>query len=199
MRLTKEYREEVLGRILRTAFQARFDAMQEAEHAIGMRMWQAMYGAHAEAMNRLPPGFLSTDKRVFMEQIPAPLRELIRALESRRHPVLRTKTDFYYVRLGAVLRVSQHNLLSCPDHRDLVQAYHAHLAALEALYDEADAFEVSARSLLFSVNTRDELLRVWPEVKPLLPEPTLKERRVPVPVDLTLTLNKQLGLMAAPA
>ncbi|MFP3663059.1 Nmad5 family putative nucleotide modification protein, partial [Burkholderia sp. SIMBA_043] len=67
MRLTKEFREELIGRALQHAFKAREKAHEAATTALADALYDHTHGAAEKIAKKLPQGWVSHDREIHID------------------------------------------------------------------------------------------------------------------------------------
>lgn len=186
MRLTKEFREELIGRALQHAFKAREKAHDAATTALADALYAHEYGAAAKIADKLPQGWCATSTHL----------GIVAAGFSYNHRRDGKKTDRLKMSkerrtpgCSPEIRVGGAHALN-----DLAQAVAAEHAAIR---DDKEALRVKLQALVYSVTTLPRLREAWPECEQFLPDTTPKAvSTAVVPVELVPQVNAALGIKA---
>lgn len=184
MRLTKEFRDELIGRALKRAF-----ATREAEHEkrstqLADALYDYTHGAAEKLARKLPQGWVSFDKAINID-----------AAGFSWNPN-RTGLKYFTLQMSRARPFPRHDEKSikvggahvC---NDMAQAVAAEYAAIR---DDKEALRVKLQALVYACTTVAKLRAAWPECEQFLPEAAPKPSTALVPVDLVPELNKALGL-----
>lgn len=185
MRLTNEFRDELIGRALVHAFKAREKAHDKATVALADAVHAHEYGAASKIADKLPQGWVGRTTRIFITA--AGFAPAYQKTGKMRHdlPMSSERAVPRYQDNRPVVIGGDHPL---NDQAQAVAAEHA------AIRDDKESLRVKLRALVYSVNTLARLLEAWPECKPFLPASAPKPTTALVPVELVPELNAALGI-----
>lgn len=183
MRLTNEFRDELIGRALMHAFGKREKAHKAATVALADAIYAHEWGEAGKIADKLPQGWVHaySELRIIAAGFGYPHNKeglqshILRMSKSRRVP------------RSVEVTVGGAHLLN--DQAQTVAAGHA------AIRDEKEALRVKLRALVYSVTTLARLREAWPECEQFLPEAAPRPSTALVPVELVPDLNKALGLL----
>lgn len=187
MKLTKEYRNKIIENCVAARFKGAQQQYETARTALADALYEHAFGASEPIAKKLPAGWLSRmttvsiscegfNSRYYHENDDKPGSGLKLSRE-RLQPAVITK-EFTVDK--------EHPLY--PQAQAVVDMFNAIKSGKETLKHQL-------HSLLYSVNTREKLLEVWPEGEPYFP-PVVQNASVPIPYDLTLSINRMMGIGA---
>lgn len=186
MKLTKDYRQQIIDRCVTARFAEAKKQYEAARTALADALYDHSFGKAEELAKKLPPEWCSTMQTVYItsegfgsryykdDSKPSSSLKLSR---SRLMPAIIT-TQFE-VKEGHQLYLNAQQV------RQMFEAIETGKATLTR----------QLKSLLYSVNTREKLLEVWPEGEPFFPA-VMQQAPVPIPYDLTMTINQLMGIGA---
>jgi hypothetical protein len=186
MRLTNEFRDELIGRALKHAFGKREKAHAYSAVALADALYDVTHGEAEKIAVKLPQGWVSCTNEIRIEAAgfahPGHRTNLMsnRLTMSRARPFPRYTADAAYKVGGA------HAL------NDRAQDVAGEFAAIR---DEKEALRVKLRAVIYSCTTLAKLREAWPECEKFLPNTAPRQSRALVPVELVPELNKSLGLL----
>lgn len=182
MRLTNEFRDELIGRALNKAFGPRDKALKQARSDLADAIYAHEWGAAGKIADKLPQGWVSCNNYLWINAAGF-------SHDSRRDGKANsTLTMSQSRRLPDNVHVSIDGAHPLNDAAQAVASEHA------AIRDEKEALRVKLRALVYSVTTLARLREAWPECESLLPAATPRPSAALVPVELVPDLNKALGL-----
>lgn len=188
MRLTKEFREELIGRALVHAFKAREIAHAAATTALADALYDHTHGSVEKLARKLPQGWVDHSTRLTISAAGFSWRHRDDGMQNN---ILKLSTSRPFPRYG-----DQHGMAVGGEHplNDQAQAVAEEHAAIR---DEKEALRVKLSALVYSVTTLPRLREAWPECEQFLPDTTPKTVSTAiVPVELVPELNKALGIKA---
>jgi len=185
MRLTKEFREELIGRALVHAFGAREKAHDEATTALADAMYAHEYSAHEKNANKLPQGWVSTSTHL---QIKAAGFAYNHTRHGVKHSVLKMSKQRRTPGHSPEIAIGGAHPLN-----DQAQAVAEEYAAIKR---DKEALRAKLSALVYSVTTIARLREAWPECEQFLPEAAPRPTTALVPVELVPELNAALGIKA---
>ncbi|CAB3850231.1 hypothetical protein LMG26846_01954 [Achromobacter insuavis] len=188
MRLTKEFREELIGKALKRAFSAREKAHQEATIALADAVYAHEYGQTGKIADKLPQGWCDSDKQIWIEAAGFSWRS---GTDGKQYNGLHMSKSRRVPRYqnGKPVKIGGAHPLN--DQAQAVATEHA------AIRDDKEALRVKLRALVYSVTTLPRLREAWPECEQFLPDSAPKTVSTAiVPVELVPELNKALGIKA---
>ncbi len=190
MKLTNDYRNKIIENCIAARFKEAEQAYAAARTALADALYDHAFGAAEPLAKKLPAGWLSRMNTVIIscegfnsqythkdDHRPSSWLKLSR---ERLQPAVVTK-EFS---IG-----KDHPLF--PQAQAVVDIFNTIKSGKETLTNQL-------RSLLYSVTTREKLLEVWPEGEPYFP-PVVQHASVPIPYDLTLSINRMMGIGAVEA
>lgn len=190
MKLTKEYRKQIIERCVAARFATAEKAYQAARTALGDALYDHAFGKSETIAKKLPSGWLSRmgtidiscdgfNHRYYSDSGDKPAAGLKLSRE-RLQPSVITK-EFT---IG-----EDHPLY--PQAQAVADMFNTIKSSKETLTNQLS-------SLLLSVTTREKLLEVWPEGEPYFPA-VVQHAAVPIPYELTLSINRMMGIGAVEA
>ncbi|CCG43362.1 Nmad5 family putative nucleotide modification protein [Magnetospirillum molischianum] len=172
-KLTNFDRDQIVGAVLKDAFDARNQAHQDEGYALGMSIYADVFGEKMIGqMNALPDGWLPTIK-VVKVMIAGAWTELV-------------LSDFVRVLASR----NGHCLKSYEATDPLAERFTAWANAGEEIRVQKSELRNKVRALVYSVTTVKKLIEVWPEAVNYLPKKT-------VPVKLPAVCGSDLNSLIA--
>lgn len=187
MRLTKEFRDALIGKALKHAFTAREKAHETATTALADALYDYTHGAAEKIAKKLPQGWVSHDKEIRIEAAGYswnPTRSglknySLKMSKARAFPRYEDKA----IKVGGA-----HGL------NDQAQAVAEEYASIQR---DKEALRVKLHALVYSVTTLPRLREAWPECEQFLPDTASKAvSTAVVPVELVPQVNAALGIKA---
>lgn len=185
MRLTKEFREELIGRAIKHAFGEREKAHEAATTALADDLYAHEYGAHEKNANKLPQGWISSSSELRIEAAGFSYRAHADGKQSDR---LKMSKSRRVPGLGFGTEISVGGAHPLNDQAQAVAEEHA------AIKRDKESLRAKLRALVYSVTTLPRLREAWPECEQFLPESAPKPQRAIVPVDMVPDINAALGI-----
>jgi hypothetical protein len=186
MRLSNEFRDELIGRALYHAFGKREKAHAAASMLLADALYDFTHGEAEKIAAKLPQGWVSYNNQIRIEAAgfanPGHRSNLMsdRLTMTKGRPFPRYSAD------AAVKVGGAHGL------NDQAQTVANEYASIR---DEKEALRVKLRALVYSCTTLAKLRDAWPECARFLPKTAPQPSRALVPVELVPELNKTLGLL----
>lgn len=180
-RLTNEVRHQVMTRLLERSFSKRFEALETEEHALAHEVYNDIYPPEIQAqMQALPAGFLPVETSIYC----------------------RFGRDYHVLDFGGMAgkrMADKHAGIVAkgyPASSHLTMKYIKFASKRNALRDERNQAEATAREILYGVSTVEKLLKTWPECKPFVESVTPVPKPLPPALPIP-EINAMLGLTAA--
>lgn len=185
-RLNIKQREHILERALRLALQDRKKAHKAATTALADALWEHEYSAAAKIAAKLPQAWVHSSSSIYIRS----------AGFKGRYEYGKEKMDCE-LPMSATRLVpddhDHHNIIVVGGDHPFFERAQSLAEEFQAINREKERLTARIKSILYAVNTRAQLLEVWPEVAELLP-PEQSPSRAVVPVELVPDLNKSVGL-----
>ncbi|WP_238878662.1 Nmad5 family putative nucleotide modification protein [Achromobacter xylosoxidans] len=187
MRLTKEFRDALIGKALKHAFTAREKDHETATTALADALYEYTHGAAEKIAKKLPQGWVSHDLEIRIDAAGFSWNPNHTGLKNYSLKMSKARAFPRYE--DKAIKVGGAHPLN-----ELAQAVAAEHAAIR---DEKDALRVKLRALVYSVTTLPRLREAWPECEQFLPDaaPKIISTAI-VPVELVPQVNKALGIKA---
>lgn len=183
MRLTKEFRDELIGRALVHAFAAREKANADAATTLADAIYAHEWGAAGKIADKLPQGWVTARSYLYINAagFSHDSRRDGKASSTLKMSKARRTPDNVHLAIGGAHPLN--------DQAQAVAQEHA------AIRDEKEALRVKLQALVYSVTTLPRLREAWPECEQFLPDTAPKTvSTAVVPVELVPELNKALGI-----
>lgn len=185
MRLTNEFREQLIGAAMARAFKDRDEAHRVATVALGDALYADTHGAAEKAARKLPQGWVQHGTSIKIEAAGFWTPGAGTGRKSSVLPMSRARPFPFHGADRPVSVGARHPLNE--QAQDLAQQ-HAQLRD-----DKAD-LHAKLHGLVYSVRTLVQLLEAWPECADILPASAPRPSRAVVPIDLVSTINKLVRL-----
>ncbi|MFP3746985.1 Nmad5 family putative nucleotide modification protein [Achromobacter sp. SIMBA_011] len=187
MRLTKEFREELIGRALQHAFKAREKAHEAATTALADALYDHTHGAAEKIAKKLPQGWVSHDREIHIDAAGFSWNPNRSGL--KHYSLKMSKARPFPRHANQEIKVGGAHPLN-----DQAQTVAAEYAAIR---DDKEALRVKLQALVYSVTTLPRLREAWPECEQFLPSTAPKTvSTAVVPVELVPQVNAALGIKA---
>ncbi|WP_025918318.1 Nmad5 family putative nucleotide modification protein [Herminiimonas sp. CN] len=189
MKLTKEHRQTIIEKCVKARFTDRQQIHEANRSLLGDALYEHAFGEGEKIAKKLPRGWVRTMSTVTISASGF-ISRYHHATEDELSPNLELSRD----RLQPGVITDQFT----------VDETHPLYPQTERLVNEFNAIkadkamlETQLLTLLYSVNTREKLMLVWPEGEEFFPRAVVKDT-LPIPYDLTLSINRMMGLVSAP-
>lgn len=183
MRLTNEFRDEMIGRALMHAFGKREKAHKAATVALADAIYAHEWGEAGKIADKLPQGWVRFNNYVYLNAA------------GFSHDSRRDKLQSSHLTMSKSRRMPENAHVAIDGAHPLNDQAQAVAAEHAAIRDEKEALRVKLRALVYSVTTLARLREAWPECEQFLPEAAPKPSTALVPVELVPDLNRALGLL----
>lgn len=187
MRLTKEFRDELIGKALKHAFAAREKAHEAATTALADALYDYTHGAAEKIAKKLPRGWVPHNKELRIEAAGfswSPARTGLkcdRLLMSKARAFPRHDYETATIKVGGAHGVN-----------DQAQAVAEEYASIKR---DKEALCVKLHALVYACTTLPKLRDAWPECEQFLPSTAPKTVSTAlVPVELVPQVNAALGI-----
>jgi hypothetical protein len=190
MKLTKEYRNEIIDRCVTARFAEATKHYEAARTTLADALYEHAFGAAEPLAKKLPRGWFSRMGTVNISSEGYNSRYYT-GDDSQPDPVLKLSRE----RLKPAVITSEFTIKE--DH-PLYPQTQAVLNLFNTIKTGKEELTTQLRSLLYSVTTREKLLDVWPEGEPFFPA-VMKRETMPIPYDLTIKINRLMGIGAVEA
>lgn len=185
MRLTKEFRDELIGKALKHAFTAREKAHEAATTALADALYDYTHGAAEKIVRKLPQGWVSHRTEIRIEAAGFSWRPRDAGLKNYSLTMSKSRPFPQYD--SSEIKVGGAHPLN--DQAQAVAQEHA------AIRDDKEALRVKLHALVYSVTTLARLREAWPECEQFLPSTAPKTvSTAVVPVELVPQVNAALGI-----
>jgi hypothetical protein len=187
MKLTKEYRNQIIDRCVTARFAQADTHYLTARTALADALYNHAFGESEAIAKKLPPEWCVHMEIVYISS---------EGFNSRYYQNDEEKPN-------SALKLSQQRLMpaiittqfTVDEEHPLYPQTQALLKIFQAIKTGKEELTKQLFSLLYSVTTHEKLLEVWPEGEPFFPSVT-KKTSVPIPYDLTLSINRMMGICA---
>lgn len=204
MRLNNKIRNEVLEKVLERAFKKRLQEFISEKHKLAVEAhkqevidkWPNEYALALQ----MPNEWKTTSGGVKINGTRFTWRNNYRDYSGITKQI-EFSTDHYEIEFTDQRRVFPNFMKSYGQYIDLSlkdtpvgKKFNRLFEKGEKLKEEFYSLKNQTTAVLWSKNTKKQLLLVWPEVEPLLPEPEIKTTGAIVDPKLVLEINKLAGL-----
>lgn len=187
MRLTKEFRDELIGRALKHAFAAREKAHDAATTAMADALYDHTHGAAEKIAKKLPQGWVQHDSYIRIDAAGFCYRPAQTGLKNYRLKM--SKAHPFPHSGGQEIKVGGAHPLN-----DQAQALAEEYASIKR---DKEALRVKLHALVYACTTLPKLREAWPECEQFLPDTAPKAvSTAVVPVELVPQVNAALGIKA---
>lgn len=189
MKLTKEYRNQIIERCVTARFAEAEERYEAARTVLADALYEHAFGEGEALAKKLPPVWCTTMNTVHIG-----------------HPDFNGRYYKDDTRPSNGLKLSGGRLQPAiitrqfevsDDHPLRPQADQV-ARMFSAIKTGKGELTTQLTSLLYSIGTREKLMEVWPEGEPFFP-PVAEKGAVPIPYDLTLQINRMMGIGAVQA
>ncbi|OAE72579.1 hypothetical protein A7J71_11205 [Achromobacter insolitus] len=189
MRLTKEFRDELIGKALKHAFAAREKAHEAATTALADALYDYTHGAAEKIAKKLPQGWVSHNKEIRIAAAGFSWNPNGTGLKSDRLSMSKARAFPRYDYETASIKVGGAHGVN-----DQAQAVAEEYASIKR---DKEALRVKLHALVYACTTLPKLREAWPECEQFLPSTAPKAVSTAlVPIELVPQVNAALGIKA---
>lgn len=171
--LTNVLRRNIVNLATKAAFETKVNKLDEEEHQLAEKAYNAMLGKHKKAFLLLPKSFVKCTNSFYLN---VKGKSILLQFNKNQIMPFNNPSNRYVVKQTALIK----SIIALVEHK-------------EKLKEKRRSFGRNTRSLLASVNTTKALIEVWPEAIKYIPKESIAAANALVPMNLVRDLNRTIA------